>query len=309
MTAELPRLSMTGDKPVFEVGKRLDPKAKGGLVELTSAPTARDLEELAAFLQAHGPRTIVRIGAKVPLSVLAHVAGAPVVMLEGGRTGFDGLGALPRSVRRLSIGKQARPFSLAELPPDHLEQLELDVASVTDVGPLPRLRTLGWTRMADAGAAFVAAQPALAELGLRASAITRLPASTALQRLILLQPAKLTALVGLEALPALRFLRIDAPKGMARLGSLAAATALETLVLVAAHRIADLSDLRSAPKLTALGLIMTKLDEQPFLALKGKLTGGSFQLETPAAGKRLFAHLGIPYKKAELIENRLFDTP
>lgn len=310
MKSELPRLSTTGDKPIFVVGKKPDAKAKGGLVALLSEPSARDLEELAALLREHGPRTIVRVGAKVPLAVLEHVTGTPVVMLEGGRKTFDGLGALPATVRRLSVGKQAKPFSVAELPPDHLEQLELDVASVTDFGPLPKLRTLGWTRMADAGAAFVTAQPTLHELGLRASAITRLPASAVLQRLILLQPTKLTSLIGLDALPSLTFLRVDAPKGgMERLGSLSAASALETLLLVSAHRIADLSDIGSAPRLEMLGVLGTKLDETPFLNLEGKLTGGSFQLQTHAASKRLFAHLGIPYRKAELIENRFFDEP
>ncbi|MBX3247612.1 MAG: hypothetical protein KF901_10585 [Myxococcales bacterium] len=309
MKSELPRLSTTGDKPVFVVGRKPDAKAKGGLVALMSEPSARDLEELAAFLREHGPRTIVRVGAKVPLVVLDHVTGAPVVMLEGGRKTFDGLGALPESVRRLSVGKQPKPFSLADLPPDHLEELELDVASVTEFGPLPKLRTLGWTRMADAGAAFVTRQPTLHELGLRASAITRLPASAVLQRLILLQPTELTSLFGIDALPALTFLRVDAPKGMERLGSLSAASALETLLLVSAHRIADLSDIGSAPKLEMLGVLGTKLDETPFLNLEGKLSGGSFQLQTHAASKRLFAHLGIPYRKAELIENRFFDEP
>lgn len=309
MATELPRLSVTGDKPAFTVGKKPDPKAKGGLLEIAIEPSARDTEELRAFLAEHGPRTIVRIGAKVPLSVLEHVAGAPVVMLQGGRKAFDGLGAMPSSVRRLSIGRHAKAFSLRELPLDHIEQLELDVPSVDDFGPMPKLRTLGWTHLDDSGAAFVSAQPALHELGLRASTITHLPTSSSLERLVLLQPTKLVSLVGLEGLPSLRFLRIDAPKGMARLGALDAAGSLETLLLVSGHRIPDLSDIASAPKLTMLGLIETKLDETPFLCLKGKLTGGSFLLKTPAAGKRLFAHLEIPYRKAELIENRFFDDP
>lgn len=309
MKSELPRLSRTGDRPVFVVGKKPDAKAEGGLVTLVSEPSSSDLEELAAFLREHGPRTIVRVGAKVPLTVLEHVAGAPVVMLEGGRKTFEGLGALPASVRRLSVGRQPKPFSLAELPPDHLEELELDVASVTDFVLLPKLRTLGWTRMADAGAAFVTAQPTLHELGLRTSVVTRLPASAVLQRLILLQPTKLSSLIGLDALPSLTFLRLDAPTGMERLGSLSAASALKTLLLISAHRIPDLSDIGSAPKLEMLGVLGTKLDETPFLNLAGKLTGASFQLRTHAASKRLFAHLGIPYRKAELIENRFFDEP
>lgn len=130
-----------------------------------------------------------------------------------------------------------------------------------------------------------------------------------LERLVLLRPTGLGSLVGLDGLPALRFLRIDAPRGMARLGPLDAAGALETVLLVQGHRIADLSDLGSAPRLAMLGLIDTRTDERPFLGLKGRLTGGSFPLKTPAAGKRLFAHLGIPYQKAELIENRFFDSP
>ena len=297
-------------KPAFQIGKKADPKANGGLVVIGAEPASKDVTELRAFLAANGPRTIVQVGAKVPLSVLEHVAGTPFVLLEGGRKSFDGLGALPASVRRLSIQKQSKPFSLAELPANSaIEQLELEVPSLSGSAPIPMLRTLGWTGMNDDGAAFVTAQPKLHELALRNSSITKLPASAHLERMILFTTTKLVSLLGLDSLPALRFLRIDGPKGMARLGPLAEAHALETLLLVRAHQIADLTDIATAPKLDMLGVIQSAVDEKPFLELKGKLTGGSFQLKTPAANKRLFEHLGIPYRKAELIENRFFDKP
>ena len=172
-----------------------------------------------------------QVSAGVPLAVLEHVAGAPVVLLEPGRKSFDGLAALPGSVRRLSIGKQSKPFSLNELP-SHVEELELDVPEIAAFKALPRLRTLGWTRMRDAGAAFIRAQPALFELALRNPTIAALPASESLERLILFAPTKLATLAGIEGLPSLRFLRIDSPKSMARLGSLAAAKRVDTLILI-----------------------------------------------------------------------------
>lgn len=307
MTIQIPLLSTMG-KPVFQIGKKADAKATGGLLLIASEPGPKDVAELRTFLDANGPRTIVQVGAKVPLSVLQHFAGTPFVLLEGGRKSFDGLETLPASVLRLSIQKQAKPFSLAGLPKDcAIERLELDVPSLTDATPIPSLRTLGWTGMNDEGAPFVAAQPNLHELALRNGAFTKLPEAQKLERLVLMTPTKLPSLVGLGSLPALRFLRIDGPKGMARLGSLAEAKALDTLLLVRAHLISDLSDISSAPKLDMLGVVQSTVDEKPFMDLKGKLTGGSFQLKTPAANKRLFEHLGIPYRKAELIENRFFD--
>ena len=308
MANEIPRPFFQYDKPAFQVGKKPNPKATGGIVQINKIPAAKDLALLRSFVEAYGPQVVAVVGPEVPLSVLEHVDGVPFVVLESGRSSFDGLSSLPNSVRRLSIRTQSTPFSLAELPTTNgIEELELDVTELQNVRPLASLRTLGWKRMSDAGAAFVSAQPNLFELALRDSTLTRLPSSNSLERLLLFSPATLNSLIGLEQCSSLRFLRIDEPKNMERLGALASAPKLGTVILVGAHAIGDLSDLASAPCLDSVGIIQTDLDEQPFLSLKGKLTGGSFQLQTPEASKRLFAHLGIEYKTAELIENHFFD--
>lgn len=308
MADEIPRPFFQYDKPVFQVGKKPNAKATGGIALIAKEPSAKDVAVLRAFLDANGPRTVVVIGPEVPLSVLQHVVGVPFVVLDAGRASFDGLAALPNSVRRLAIREPSGPLSLAELPTDTaIEELELDAPRIHDVKPLPKLRTLGWKRMTDDGAAFVTVQPNLFELALRDSATTRLPPSNSLERLILFAPTKLTSLAGVEALPALRFLRVDAPESMARLGSLADARALRTLILVGAHAIADLTDIATPPELDSVGIIQTDLDERPFLGLRGRLKGGSFQLATHDASKRLFEHLGVPYSTAELIENHFFD--
>lgn len=309
MANEIPRPFFQYDKPAFQVGKKPNPKATGGIAQINKVPAAKDLPVLRSFVEAYGSQVVVVIGPEVPLSVLEHVDGVPFVVLEAGRSSFDGLSRLPSSVRRLSIREQSIPFSLSELSAtNEIEELELDVAELHNVRPLERLRTLAWKRMSDAGAAFVSAQPNLFELALRDSTLTRLPSSDSLERLLLFSPTMLNSLIGLEQCVSLRFLRIDEPKKMQGLGSLASAPKLATVILVGAHAIADLSDLASAPKLDSVGIIQTELDEQPFLSLKGKLTGGSFQLQTPEASKRLFAYLGIEYKTAELIENHFFDN-
>jgi len=55
-------------------------------------------------------------------------------------------------------------------------------------------------------------------------------------------------------------------------------------------------------------VIQTKLDEQPFLILKGKVSSASLQLKTPAANKKLLEFLNVPSKKINLIENHFFDN-
>lgn len=306
--SEIPRPFFGHEEPVFVSGKKPNPKAKGGILHLTSGPSEKDVGELRAFLSVNAPRCTALLDATVPLSALEHLDGVPFVVLAGSRKSFAGLGALPRSVRRLSIRTHKKAISLAELPADTaIEQLSLDAPSVSDAPPVPQLRTLGIVGMSDEGAAFVAAQPALKELALKNASIRRLPASTSLERLILQTPSKLASLTGLGDLPRLRFLRLDAPKAMKRLGSFEEAKALRALVLVSAHRVADLSDLDTLPHLEHLGIVMTKLDETPFLRLKGKLDAGAFQLKDLPASKRLLAHLGIPSSRADLIENRFFD--
>jgi hypothetical protein len=309
MANEIPRPFFKHDEPVFQTGKKLSPKAKGGIALLAQELSTKDVHELRTLIDGHGANTVVVVGSKAPLSVLQHAAGVPFVVLEGGRRSFEGLGALPNSVRRLSIRTHTKPISFAELPRDtNVEQLVLDLPAVSEFAALPRLRSLGWTKMSDDGAPFVAAQPGLQELALQNTTATTLPASKLLERLILLSPSKLGSLAGLAGLPNLRFLRVDSPKGMARLGSLADAPLLETVVLVSAHLIPDLSGLATAAVSLSLGVIQTKLDEQPFLILKGKVSSASLQLKTPAANKKLLEFLNVPSQKINLIENHFFDN-
>jgi hypothetical protein len=56
-------------------------------------------------------------------------------------------------------------------------------------------------------------------------------------------------------------------------------------------------------------VVQSKVDPDVFLGLKGKLTGGSFQLRLPKQGMVLLAALGIPYVKVDLTEGPFFDLP
>lgn len=177
----------------------------------------------------------------------------------------------------------------------------------SDAPVLAHLETVGWTGAEDVS--WLEKQPALRELALRGSKITRLPASPSLERLLLYKPSRLRSLDGIAALPRLRYLRIDHPADMQRLGSLAACRALTTMHLTAAHRIADLSDLVSAPALEVLGVIQTQLDGEPFEGLEGKLEGGSFQLKSNSHTRALQQRLAIPFVKTHALENQFFDVP
>lgn len=303
----VPKYSTLYAPSQFELGKKLNPRATTGLLRITASPTLAQLETLKDYLAPRAAGFVVEIGSAVPLSVLAHLSGVPFVVLGPGRKSFDGLEALPPSVRRLSIRKQAR-LSLAALPPQSgLTSLELDTPTVPlDAPALPHLDTVGWTGAEDL--AWLKTLPKLRELALRNAKVTELPASASLLRLLLDKPTRLTSLRGIESLPRLSFLRIDRPVGMQRLGSLAGCAALKTIVLVGAHAISDLSDLKSAPALEQLAVLMTKLDPAPFEALKGKLKGGSFQLRLPKQGAALLAHLGIPSARTNLLESHFFDV-
>lgn len=303
----VPKYSTLYGPSQFELGRKLNTRATTGLLRITASPTPAQLETLRDYLAPRAAGFVVEIGSAVPLSILAHLSGVPFVVLGPGRKSFDGLEALPPSVRRLSIRKHAR-LSLSGLPRESgLTSLELDTPSVpSDAPPLPYLETVGWTGAEDLS--WLKSQPKLRELALRNAKITELPASASLLRLLLDKPSRLTSLRGIESLPKLSFLRLDRPVGMQRLGSLAGCVALKTIVLLGAHAISDLSDLRSAPALEQLALIMTKLDPKPFEGLKGKLKSGRFQLRLPKQGAALLAYLGIPSARTNLLESHFFDV-
>lgn len=282
--------------------KRLSPKAKRGLLRITKAPTSAELEALATWLPPRAADFVVELGPGVPLTILDRLHGVPFVVLAAGRKDWAGLGALPRSVRRLSVRKSPAP-TLDELPKDHpLTELELDAPKVSG-GPLRHLTKLAWTGAEDA--AWVSKHPALRELALRNAKINALPASASIERLLLLAPRGLASLKGVEDLPRLSYLRLDSPAGMKRLGDLSRSTA-RTIHLNAAHRIADLGDLSKAPALQVLGVLQTQLGAAGFLGLKGKLKGGAFQLKNNTETRALQAHLGLPFVKTHHVE-RFFD--
>lgn len=305
-TGAIPQYATIYAPHQYELGKKLDAKATSGLLRITKAPTPAELGTLDAFLSTRAAGFVVELAPRVPLTVLAHLEGVPFVVLAAGRKDWAGLSHLPRSVRRLSIRKAKEP-ALGELPKDHpLVSLELDAPRVAEGSPaLAHLETLAWTSVKDAS--WASLHPKLRELALRNAELDALPASRSVERLVLLKPSGLTTLKHVEALPKLSYLRIDHPAGMKRLGDLSRCAALTTIHLTAAHRIGDLRDLGTAPRLARLGVIQSKLAAAPFLGLKGRLEGGSFQLASTREVEALFSHLGVPFVKTHELEHHLFD--
>lgn len=311
MARVLPRARRIQNDRIFhlEEDRLIEPDEKGAWIRVREAPSAEDAKALRDYAAQHGPSLVVEIGASVPLSVLEHVEGAAFVILTGGRASFEGLGALPASVRRLSIRKQSKAVPLGSLAKHRgLEELELDTPSVTIDSPtLPSLRRLAWTRATDDALRFIARQRSLVDLGLHTAAVTRLPDVPSLQRLLLFYPSKLASLVGIERMKELSFLRIDQPKGMLRLGDLSKLRALRSIMLVRAHNITSLSDLATAPELETLNVIQTKLDAKTFLNLKGKVKRGRLHLKSPAESRAITKHLGVQPVRLEDYERELFD--
>jgi hypothetical protein len=311
MTRPIPRLRAIPNDQIFSSDELVrataaEPSDKGVLIRIEETPGPSELEALREYVTRHAERVVVEVSAKVPLAVLEHVAGVPFVVLKA-RTDFDGLDAMPVSVRRLSIGKHTKALDLGGLPAlPLLEELQLDAPSVSRGPTLPALRTLAWLMATDKASAFIEQQASLFELALKNASVTSLPAS-GVERLLVFYSSKLTSLRGIERLKDLRFLRLDEPKGMARLGDLSSAHRLRVIQLVGAQTIGDLSDLGSAPALETLNVTLTKLDAAPFKGLKGKLTGGSFSLKTPKATRELMDYLDIPLVQGGWHEPTLFD--
>ena len=307
----LPRPRRIQNDRIFhlEEDRLIEPSEKGSWIRVREEPTADDARALRAYTERHGDNVVVELAADVPLTALEHAAGAAFVILAGGRKSFDGLGALPASVRRLSIGKQTQAVPLGALARRRgLVELQLDAPAVAGDGPaFSDLRTLAWTRCNDAALPFIERQPALTHLGLHTAAVTRLPNVPSLERLLLFYPSKLVSLVGIERLKKLRFLRIDQPKGMSRLGDLSKLGALREVLLLRAHAIESLSDLSTAPALETLNVVLTKLDAKPFLNLRGKLQRGYFHLKSPKESRALMDHLAVKQQKLDAHETELFD--
>lgn len=200
--------------------------------------------------------------------MLGALPGLRFAVLRGGRSHCDDLDALPRSLMRLSIGKQAKSLPLAALRTfKQLRELQLDTPGASDVASLPALHTLAWVRATSQACDFILAQEKLRELALHSSLLSPLPPLPKLERLLLFHPRKGTTLDGIDRFVGLRFLRVDRPNQLARLGALRGLRKLETILLVGAHNIADLSDLTTAPKLRTLGLTLSKLDRPTLAAL------------------------------------------
>lgn len=307
----LPRPRRIQNDRIFllEEDRLIEPSEHGAWVRVREEPSAADAKALRAYTERYGKNVVVELAATVPLSALEHAEGASFVILTGGRTSFDGLEALPASVRRLSIGKQATAVPLGGLAKRRaLEELQLDTPSVASSGPaFPALRTLAWTRAKDAALDFIERQKALVDLGLHTSAISRLPNAPSVERLLLFYPSKLSSLVGIDRMKKLTYLRIDQPKGMRRLGDLSKLRALRGILLARAHGIEDLSDLATAPELETLNVLLSKLDAKPFLKLRGKLKRGYFHLQSPKESKALMDHLGVQQARLEAYEPALFD--
>jgi len=312
MTRAIPRLIAIPNDQIFSSSALGDaaakePSDKGVLIRIEVTPGPSELAGLRDYVGRHAERVVVEVGARVPLAVLEHVAGVPFVVLKT-RADFDGLDAMPPSVRRLSIGKHTKSLDLGSLPElTKLEELQLDAPSVSRGPTLPALRTLAWLMATDKALPFVEQQGSLFELAFNNASVTTLPASSEIERLLLFYPSTLSSLRGLEYLENLRFLRLDEPKGMTRLGDLSAMLRLRVIQMVGAQTIGDLSDLGSAPALDTLNVTLTKLEAAPFKALKGKLTGGSFSLKTPKATRELMNHLDIPVVQGAWHEPTLFD--
>ncbi len=307
----LPRPRRIQNDRIFylEEDRLIEPDEKGAWIRVREDPSAADAKALSEYAARHGEGLVVEIGATVPLWALKHAAGAAFVILTGGRTTFEGLDALPASVRRLSIGKQPKAVPLGALSKHRgLEELQLDAPSVTSDSPaLPALWRLAWTRAKDDALRFIERQKSLTELGLHTSAVTRLPDAPNVERLLLFYPSKLVSLVGIDRMKKLSFLRIDQPKGMARLGDLSKLGALRSIMLVRAHNIANLSDLSTVPELETLNVILTKLDAKPFLKLRGKVKRGHFHLDSRKESRALTDHLGVQPARIEEHERELFD--
>ncbi|MFO0713342.1 MAG: hypothetical protein U0353_26040 [Sandaracinus sp.] len=304
---EVPRYATIFAPNIVELGKASGAKVSAGLLRIGAAPSAKELESLATWLAGRASRFVVELGKGVPLEVLAHLEGVPFVVLGAGRAEWKGLAHLPRSVRRLSIRK-AKDVSLAALPHgSRISSIDLEAPRVSGgEASLGALETLAWTGAEDAS--WASGPPRLRELALRSAKITCLPACESVERLLVFKPSALKTLRGIERMPRLSYLRVDHPAGMERLGALSECRALETIHLTAAHRIGSLVDLASAPKLRRLGVIQSQLDGAPFVGLKGRLEGGSFQLKSGTLGRALLAELGVPFVKTHEVEGHLFDT-
>ncbi|MBL9025298.1 MAG: hypothetical protein JNL21_24100 [Myxococcales bacterium] len=307
----LPRPRRIQNDRIFnlEEDRLIEPAENGSWVRVREAPSPADAKALREYTERYGANVVVELAADVPLSALEHAQGAAFVILTGGRASFEGLEALPASVRRLSVRRQAKAIPLGGLKKHRgLEELELDGPAIAGDGPaFPSLRTLAWTRAKDAGLAFLERQPALVHLGLHTSAVTRLPDAPSVERLLLFYPTGLSSLPGIGRLKKLAFLRIDQPKGMKRLGDLSTLRALRSVLLVRAHAIEDLSGLATIPELETLNVLHSKLAAKPFLGLRGKLKRGYFHLRSLQESRALMAHLGVPQARLEAHEPALFD--
>ncbi len=273
-------------------------------------PSQADAKALSDYAARYGEGLVLEIGATVPLSALAHAAGAVFVKLTGGRTSFEGLEALPASVRRLSIGKQPKAVPLGALSKHRkLEELELDAPGATADSPaFPELGRLAWTRAKDGALDFIARQRSLVDLGLHTSAVTRLPEAPSVEHLLLFYPSKLTSLAGIDRMRKLSFLRIDQPKGMVRLGDLSKLRALRSVMLVRAHNITSLADLATVPELDTLVVTLSKLDAKAFDHLRGKVKRGRFHLSSGTESRAATKLLGVkPPGRTEDYERELFD--